>query len=55
MGSDLPYMAAVVTKNVILDEQDANGMRPFIVVHPILPMVLASLGDGGSSSFRHGW
>ena len=55
MGSDLPYMAAVITRHVILDERDAYGMRPLIVVHPILPMVLASLGDGGSSSFRHGW
>ena len=40
MSSDLPSMAAVVTKHVILDEQDANGMRPFVVEHPTLPMGL---------------
>lgn len=33
MGSDLPDTAAVITKRVILDERDAYGMRPSIVVN----------------------
>jgi hypothetical protein len=53
MGSDLPYMAAVNTKHVILDERDAYGMRPLIVVHPILPMGLASPCDGGARRYPH--
>ncbi|BFG81763.1 hypothetical protein PTKU46_97970 [Paraburkholderia terrae] len=55
MGSDLPYMAAVVTKHVLLDERDANGMRPSIVMDSILPVCLALMGDDGSCIPRNGW
>lgn len=53
MGGDLPYMAAMITKRVILDERDAYGMRPSIVMHSSVTFGLASPGDGGSRRYPH--
>ncbi|CAG9255242.1 hypothetical protein PCAR4_390085 [Paraburkholderia caribensis] len=53
MGSDPPYMAAVVTKHVILDERDACGMRPLMVVNSSVTIRLASPGAGGARRYQH--
>ncbi len=53
MGSDPPNMAAVVTKHVILDERDAYGMRPLIVMNSRVTIGLALPGAGGSRRYPH--
>lgn len=53
MGSDLLYMAAVVTKNVILDERDAYGMRPLIAMHSSVTIGLALPGAGSTRRYPH--
>lgn len=53
MGSDLPDTAAVITKRVILDERDAYGMRPSIVVNLSVTIGLALPGAGGSRRYPH--